>query len=150
MNLQKTKLVCFGCTVKDVPVAGGTSVQNFPLSKFLGLLIDNELKYEDHITNLANKVSSGCFAVRVTVQELGTRVGRTVYFALIESRLRYAICFWGNSSNHLLQTLFVLQKRALRCICGVGSRDSCRILFPREKGPYPDMYLYRGNCPSHF
>lgn len=60
-------------------------------------------------------------------------MGRTVYYALIESRLRYGICFWGMSNLHLLNTLFVLQKRAVRYICHARPRDSCKPLFLNQR-----------------
>ena len=95
-------------------VVGNTTIESRPNTKFLGLVIDNELRFESHIVALGKRVASGCYAVKITVNELGSSMGKTVYYSLIESRLRYAICFWGISSFCLLNSLFVLQKRAVR------------------------------------
>ena len=97
--------------------------------KYLGIVVDRELRFEEHILGVCGKLSAGCYAVRVAAQELGVELGRSVYFSLIESHLRYGICFWGNAAAYLIQMLFVLQKRAVRYICGAKPRDSCRPLF---------------------
>lgn len=127
-NLEKTKVVAFRCALD------GLVVESIPVpieseSTFLGLTVDRELRFEPHILSLAKKISSGCFAVRLSTRELGAEVGRSVYFALIESRLRYGIAFWGAASKQLCNSLFVIQKRAVRYIYRVSPRTSCRPLF---------------------
>lgn len=59
-------------------------------------------------------------------------MGRIVYFSVIESHLRYGIAFWGFCSQELLSSILVLQKRALRYMCSVNSREHCRPLFVKE------------------
>lgn len=132
LNLDKTKIVTFKCALD------GLIIENAPIlstseSTFLGLTIDRNLNFEPHILSLARKVSSGCFAVKLITRELGAHVGRSVYFALIGSRLRYGIAFWGATNNQLFNSLFVIQKRAVRYIYGVSSRTSCRPLFIGNK-----------------
>lgn len=132
LNLDKTKIVTFKCALD------GLIIENAPIlsrseSTFLGLTIDRNLNFEPHILSLARKVSSGCFAVKLITRELGAHVGRSVYFALIGSRLRYGIAFWGATNNQLFNSLFVIQKRAVRYIYGVSSRTSCRPLFIESK-----------------
>lgn len=60
-------------------------------------------------------------------------MARSVYLSLIESHLRYGISFWGTCSNYLFQSVFVMQKRAIRFMCGAKYRDSCRPLFIKHK-----------------
>ena len=45
----------------------------------------------------------------------------------MKSRLRYGIIFWGNSSS--ASRIFVLQKRAIRCMFGLNYRESCKSTF---------------------
>lgn len=132
LNLEKTKMVTFRCTVQGL-VVDDDPVVSKPESTFLGLIIDQQLRFEPHILSVAKKISSGCFAVRLATRELGTDVGKSVYFALIESRLRYGIAFWGSANNQLLNSLFVIQKRAVRYISKASSRTSCKPLFLRNK-----------------
>lgn len=100
-----------------------------PQNKFLGLQIDDRLKFECHIRNLNKTLSSNCFALRTISRELGKDIARQAYFALIESHLRYGICFWGSCAKQLINTVFVMQKRAVRYMNKAKQRDSCRPLF---------------------
>lgn len=132
LNLSKTNILSFRF---DLGLANvhNVLIECRPETKFLGVIIDSELSFGSHVVSLSRRVSSGCFAVRITAIELGTSLSRSVYFALIESRLRYGICFWGFCSQSLFNSVFILQKRALRYICGANNRDHCRPLFKREK-----------------
>lgn len=146
LNPTKTKLVCFKCSLADVSI-DGAPVEIKPDSKFLGIFIDGDLKFHTHINSLAKKLSSGCFAVRTSVRELGPRIGRMVYYSLFESHLRYGIAFWGNANSYMLQMLFIIQKRAVRYICGANPRDSCRPLFLQERIlTLPCLYILETAC----
>jgi hypothetical protein len=50
-----------------------------------------------------------------------------VYYAYFHSIMHYGIMFLGNSSYAI--NVFHVQKRALRIMMGIGSRDSYRQLF---------------------
>ena len=50
-----------------------------------------------------------------------------VYFSYFHSIMTYGIIFWGTSRHSNI--IFRLQKRAIRIITGIRSRDSCREQF---------------------
>lgn len=130
-NTSKTHMLAFNC---DVSVSlNNSTIDSSAVTKFLGICIDNKLTFKSHITSLCAKLSSGCYAVKVVSETLGPVAARDVYFALVESHLRYGVCFWGNCSNYLLIRVFRLQKRAIRCMCGARFRQSCRPLFSKYK-----------------
>ncbi|PSN37337.1 hypothetical protein C0J52_25379, partial [Blattella germanica] len=65
-----------------------------------------------------------CIAlIRVLRSCLNLNALLSFYFAHVESRLSYGICFWG-SSPALCDLLS--QKRVVRCMAGVDSRTSCK------------------------
>lgn len=132
LNFNKTNILSFRYHVGGLEI-GDSTVESRVETKYLGLIIDRELKFESHITELSKKVASGCYAIKVIVNELGAAAARTVYYSLIESRLRYGIAFWGMSSLYLINSLFILQKRAIRYLSLAKPRDSCRPLFIKEK-----------------
>lgn len=132
LNASKTNILSFKCRLP------ACSLNSEPLEvqgvhKFLGIYMDESLRFSEHITETARKVARGCYAVRVVAGELGEGVSRDVYYALVESQLRYGICFWGSCSETLFQTLFILQKKAIRFMCGSGRFQSCRPLFLTRK-----------------
>lgn len=128
LNLKKTNVLTFGfhCEVLSL---NGYILENKGHSKFLGISIDNKLKFDHHVIALRKKISSGCYALRVASNELSFSTTKMVYHSLIESHLRYGIAFWGFCSQQLFLSVFVLQKRAVRYLCGARVRESCRPLF---------------------
>ena len=54
-----------------------------------------------------------------------------MYNSLIHSHLLYCIEIWGTAYKTTLQPLYLLQKRAVRLICGAGFRDHSEPLFKR-------------------
>jgi hypothetical protein len=70
-------------------------------TKFLGLIIDDNLSWKQHVYYIINKLTSACFAIRnirslvtVTLDTL-----RSIYFAHVHSIMGYGIMFWGGSTN---------------------------------------------------
>jgi hypothetical protein len=72
---------------------------------------------------------------------LNTNGLKTVYYAYHHSLVNYGIIFWGNTADS--NKVFVLQKKIMRIIIGVGPTYSCRVLF-KHLGilPIPSVYLY--------
>jgi hypothetical protein len=65
--------------------------------------------------------------MRRLVHVLHTDTLRTVYFAYVHCVVKYGIIFWGKSTN--MERVFLLQKRILRIMMGLGPRCSCKGLF---------------------
>lgn len=132
LNIDKTKVLGFKMDFEDLNL-DEQRIEQRPNVKFLGMFIDDQLKFTEHVVNLNKKISRGGFAVRRTHCDLGYQMARKVYFALVESHLRYGIAFWGNCCQSLLRSVFTIQKRCVRYICGARLRDHCKPLFQREK-----------------
>jgi hypothetical protein len=66
---------------------------------------------------------------------------KSIYFASFHSIMKYRIIFWGNYPNSKI--IFTIQKRNVRIIAGVKSRNSWRNLFMRlEILPLPCKYVF--------
>lgn len=131
-NITKTNIISFKSYLPNV-LLNSTSINIQTDCKYLGLYIDSSLKFDIHIDILHKRLSCNCFSIRILANELEKNIARNAYFALFESHLRYGICFWGSCSRYLFNSIFLLQKRALRYLCKVRSRVSCRDLFKNEK-----------------
>ncbi len=105
----------------------GVPLTDVNVTKFLGLSIQSNLKWNAHLNELNTKLSSLCYAFRILSNSVSLHTARCVYFANVHSRLRYGIIFWGNTS-YSSQT-FRLQKRIVRIISKSNPRDSCKSLF---------------------
>ena len=96
-------------------------------AKFLGIYIDQNLGWETHVNYISGKISKNIFILRVLKQKLCEKSLITIYYSYIHSHLSYGILLWGNHST--ANKLFILQKRAMRIICGAPPRSHCRSLF---------------------
>jgi hypothetical protein len=96
-------------------------------TKFLGINITKTLSWKKHIDQLIPKLNAACYAIRTVRPFVKLETLLMVYYAYFHSIMHYGNMFWGNSSYAI--NVFQVQKRALRIMMGIGSRDSCRQLF---------------------
>ncbi|KAG7296652.1 hypothetical protein JYU34_000923 [Plutella xylostella] len=131
LNSKKTKCIKF--TLPNVRqcdtniILDGNKLDLVNDTVFLGMTIDSKLQWGPHIEKLSGRLSSAAFAVRKIRQLTDVETARLVYFSYFHSLLSYGILLWGRAAD--IETIFVLQKRAIRSIYKLGSRDSLRELF---------------------
>ena len=110
-------------------------------TKFLGVWLDDTLKWFTHTEHLANKLSKLCFALLLIRRVSHLETTRVLYFSYFHSVISYGIIFWGNSPNS--KFIFRLQKRAIRIMMQVPRITSCREYFKRlQILPLPCIYIY--------
>ena len=95
--------------------------------RFLGVQIDCRLDWKSHIEVLASSISKYCYALRVISDHVSAKAAVVAYHAYIQSRLRYGVIFWGNSSD--IHRVMVMQKRCLRGIFKMKQQESCKPIF---------------------
>ena len=88
------------------------TITNVPSVKFLGLLMHDTLSWDKHINQIASKLSSACYTVRVLTPLLSINALKMLYFSYANSIISYSIIFWGASTHSI--KLFRLQKKILR------------------------------------
>lgn len=99
--------------------------------KFLGIFLDELLNWRTHCQYIIKRLNSLCYLFRniKSVLDLGQLVN--MYHAHVSSRLRYGVIFWGSSS--LANDVFIAQKRIIRTMAGLRTRDSCKPFFLSAK-----------------
>ena len=74
-------------------------IANRPHTKFLGLMVDDNLTWNNHIDQLISKLNSACYAIRA-VNAMLTRKGlRILYFSYVHSIIPYGIILGGLDMN---------------------------------------------------
>lgn len=140
LNLDKTNYIHFRPKIDKVAIV--TQLRPSPMARFLGLCLDEHLCWEAHIEFVANKINSGIFAISQLMSTHEKHALLNVYYSLVYSHLSYIVVLWGNSTNS--NRIFIAQKRAVRLIYGIRSRDSCRPVFVENKLlTFPCIYIYR-------
>ncbi len=83
-------------------------------TKFLGLYIDEYLKWNQHIAYLNKKIAYSLF----TITQLKNTLPRTslilLYHALVHPYLSNGLLAWGNASKKDLKQTTILQKKAMK------------------------------------
>jgi len=82
--------------------------------KFLGVLIDPALNFNYHVQLIRKKISCSLYFMRSCKNVLTYKALVSMYYALIHSHLVYAIQFWSSCNSQSTNSLFKLQKQAIR------------------------------------
>ena len=134
LNIKKTSFLQFHVRQKRNLPNPNLTLNNIDLNKtsktkFLGLLIDENISWKDHCENLNLKLNSLCYLIRNLYTVLSRKQLLSIYHGLVESRLRYGISHWG--ASHHTSAVLICQKRILRTMAGLSQFDSCRPLFQK-------------------
>ena len=122
-NAIKTKYMIFptcqklkNCMEVDLKF-NGSSITHTDKKDYLGLTLDEGLKWDKHIDKLCKKLSSAIYSIKLA-KFLPRDSLLTLYHSLVESRLRYCCAVWGNCGDTLKTKLQKLQDRAVQIVSG--------------------------------
>ena len=124
VNTDKTCTIVIGTRQRITPTDDLTiTLSNNPLNpvnriKYLGVTIDKNLTWNDHINNLVSKVSPKIALLRKLKYKLSTEHLNTVYLSIIQPHFDYCISVWGHTSQRNIHLIQRLQNRAARTITG--------------------------------
>ena len=74
----------------------GIKIEEVRKTKFLGVIIDNKLSWNDHVTHVASKVSRGLGMIIKTRNYLINKGLITLYYTFVYPYLTYCNHIWGN------------------------------------------------------
>ena len=97
----------------------------------MGIIIESSLTWKEHVFPLVPKLSEACYLMRVVEPIMSIDSLKSVYYSCFHSLVTYRIILWGNSSYSL--QIVTLQKRIIRIMSGLRSRESCRNEFKNLK-----------------
>jgi hypothetical protein len=149
MNAKKTNFISFRTTRStqgNVSLSvDGIVIEDCDDVRFLGLTLDRHLKWEAHIEKITKKLNSACFSLRALKSLVSHEVLMMVYYAYFHPFLKYAVLAWGGSS--CTDSVFKLQKYAIRIMCNKPPYYPCKELFKREKIlTFPCLYILELVC----
>ncbi len=111
--------------------------------KFLGLLIDDKLKWNYHIDKVINKIRTINYHLNQIKRILPTKLKILLYNALVKPHLEYCLPIYGHSP-HLIK-LYKIQKKAIRLTFNEKYNSHAEPLFKKANTlALPD--LYKLNC----
>ena len=84
--------------------------------KYIGVIIDDKIKWIQHITYVKNKMSKGIVIIFKEANFLNRNALITLYHSYIYPYLIYCIEAWVNATNLHLEHLYRIQKKVTRMI----------------------------------
>lgn len=138
INALKTKYILFRKKTHKISsfhnlTLDGKILERVQSTCFLGMHFDEILSWNTHIDNLHKKLSSCLYALNCSKRLIDKRNKIKLYYALFESRLRYGINLWYNTTKQNINKITKLQKRALRIIYNEKYNASTEPLFKQSK-----------------
>jgi hypothetical protein len=100
LNISKTHHVLFSKTKKSdtyVLKLDNTIINRVKCVNFLGLLMDENLNWHEHIDSCRSKISGGLYILNTIKHILSTHNMRILYHSLIYPYLTYDTLLWGST-----------------------------------------------------
>ena len=115
-------------------------------TKCLGIYLDEHLTWNFQLNQIKTKLNRSCGLLAKLRYHVKTELLRTVYFAIFDSVLRYAVQIWGQHRNQAIKEIEKLQEKAIRIMSFKGRNDPTNPLFKTlEIMKLKDILLYN-NC----
>jgi hypothetical protein len=109
----------------------GTTIQLVNSTKFIGVMLDSNLRWDHHIKMIRGKVGRGIGIICRARKALEKETLLTLYYSMIYPYLTYCVEVWGNSAQIYISTLQKLQKKVIRIITSSKPRTESDPLFKK-------------------
>jgi len=124
LNVEKTQFIQFQrnkATPFPKPLTlkiNENTIQKVEYVKFLGVYIDQYMKWNEHISRKCNQISRTIGTLSRLKNILPRPIMLTLYSSLIVPYITYGVVAWGNTDNSQIKRMSILQKRSVRLING--------------------------------
>ena len=130
---------------------GGKELEHVFEEKDLGVLVDSDLSFEEHITAKVKKANQITGLIRRSFTYLDGKSFVKLYTALVRPHLEYAQSVWSPQSKKLTDLIENVQIRATKLVDHIGNLDYSERLqllnlptlaFRRLRGDLIEMYKH--------
>ena len=122
VNAKKTQFSIFTQPNKNVPQVLnsikvlGKHIKRSESAKYLGIHLDDKLKWQAHIDDLAGRLTKTVQAFKIIKNYMSPKHKLSFYFAYIYSRIQYGIELYGSACQKSLKKIQIKQNRALKVL----------------------------------
>lgn len=111
--------------------------------KYLGLIMDSRLTWQNHIDQLSITLSKMCGLIRKLTEFVPFKALKNLYYAFFHSHLQHLTIIWGCATNERVKQIQILQNRCLKMIQKLPHLHSSALLFTDSRlSPLPVRALY--------
>lgn len=140
LNVKKTNFIMFASkrnssinsslNTLEIKI-DNSKIEQVHSSKFLGVIINQTLSWNDHIHVIQQKIHKNSGIIRRLSKSLPQSVLLCLYHSLIEPYLGYCNIVWGMNRSTSLDKLFISQKKIVRIITFSKLNTHTKPLFSR-------------------
>lgn len=120
----------------------GKQIERVSSAKYLGLIIDEQLNFIDHINFIKKKIIPISYAIKRARKVISKSTAEQLYFAYVHSHLLYLNVVWGSANQISIQSLFTAQKKAIKAINNLHWSTPSSTLFSERILPLPFLIKY--------
>ena len=116
-------------------------------TKFLGIYIDENLLFKDHVLYVKGKLSRSLGILYKSRKFFDSETLLMLYNSFIYPHFTYCVSVWGNTCKSYLSPILSLQDRAVRLISGAKKdHDMCNLYEKHKLLRFSKIYLYSVEC----
>jgi len=132
INVKKTNYIIFKVPNKkynqiELKINGST-IQNVSCVKYLGIYIDEFLKWDKQIVKIKKSVIPVITAIR-RCGGLPKQAAKLVFNGFILSQIRYNICSWSNCAKFHIEQIGTIMNKSLKSLLKLSPRTSTKDLY---------------------
>ena len=121
LNIKKTEVLLFVPPSKKPNFKyklklDGVKLRAIDSVKYLGLQLDDKLKWNSHISQLKLKLSRAIGILSKLRNKVPLNILKMVYHSIFNSYILYGLQIWSQNSQSIRSTIQKLQDRAIRKI----------------------------------
>ena len=119
LNISKINymIFCKSQVEQNIQISFGNKLINkVNETKFLGVIIDDQLNWHSHIKQIVSKVHKNYYVIKRASRLLSTSSLTMLYNSLSLPYMLYCCEIWGRASGYLLNKITLLQKKFSRMV----------------------------------
>ena len=144
LNVKKTHFMIFSSGKRKYEYTKklyicNSEIEVVKFTKFLGVIIDQNLNWKRHILHVKKKLAKGIGIICKARKYLNYPALRTLYHSFFYPYIDYCIEVWGSAGKTILEKLSRMQRKAVRLLTKSKYRadtkplfDNCKILTIAE------------------
>ena len=122
----------------------GKTIQRTESCKYLGVILDDKLSFDQHITQLSKDLVKIISAFKIVRDWVPRREKMKLYYAYFHSKLQYGLEIYGSSANKCIRKLEVLQHKAIKALFNLDYLTPSKKLYSEFKVlSVSDLYSFK-------
>ena len=138
----------------------GTQIKEVPSHKHLGIILTDDLNWNEHITQITNSAGKCVDVLNALKYKLDCKTLEKLYLSFVRSKLEYGNIIWDNCTQDQIDMLENVQLRAAKIVSGAIRRTHTELLYKelgwetlqerRAKQRLTTMFkIFNNNAPTY-